>query len=371
MSAFKVAFTLKQHTPIIHFQSNQAGATLRATELKPKLDRFLVAHVKELPFKKNANGEKSLDYKVNITASSITRGDIDERDPLFFGNMKPKEMSDEEFERKKKYFIKNELIKIEFLSFNPTVQKAIEVHFESFLAQTNFGTRQSKGFGCFYLDKPFNSSLIPFKVYSFNTQNWKNDIKLLYAFLRQGINYPLGRDKPSRFYCKPAIFTYAMKQNWTWDKKAIKQHFFPNDLKAQQQKHDANSPVNAVGQSAYLLRDLFGLSSDQSWMSYKVRIKKEHKDIDRFKSPLNFKIIGNQVYFWADKSVETMLDQTFKISTRGNRPLELKTPERFSFDEFFEHVKSIDLQQHIESKFHKEREFSDLNRILNGIKASK
>ena len=41
-SKFKVNFTLKQHTPIIHFQSDQSGATLRATELKPKLDSFLI-----------------------------------------------------------------------------------------------------------------------------------------------------------------------------------------------------------------------------------------------------------------------------------------------------------------------------------------
>ena len=39
---FQLTFTLKQHTPIIHFQHDQAGATLRATELKPKLDRFIM-----------------------------------------------------------------------------------------------------------------------------------------------------------------------------------------------------------------------------------------------------------------------------------------------------------------------------------------
>ena len=56
MSRFKVEFTLKQHTPIIHFQSNQTGATLRATELKPKFDRFLLDMVEDLPYKENANG---------------------------------------------------------------------------------------------------------------------------------------------------------------------------------------------------------------------------------------------------------------------------------------------------------------------------
>ena len=38
---YKLAFTLKQHTPLIHFQHDQEGATLRATEVKPKLDRFI------------------------------------------------------------------------------------------------------------------------------------------------------------------------------------------------------------------------------------------------------------------------------------------------------------------------------------------
>ena len=39
---YQLNFTLKQHTPIIHFQHDQDGATLRATEVKPKLDRFII-----------------------------------------------------------------------------------------------------------------------------------------------------------------------------------------------------------------------------------------------------------------------------------------------------------------------------------------
>jgi hypothetical protein len=39
---YKLKFTLKQHTPLIHFQHDQAGATLRATEVKPKLDQFII-----------------------------------------------------------------------------------------------------------------------------------------------------------------------------------------------------------------------------------------------------------------------------------------------------------------------------------------
>ena len=64
MSKFKTTFRLKQHTPIIDFQNNQSGAILRATELKSKLDKFLLDWVKDLSFKKNANGHRNLEYKL-------------------------------------------------------------------------------------------------------------------------------------------------------------------------------------------------------------------------------------------------------------------------------------------------------------------
>jgi len=69
MSKFKVEFTLKQHTPMIHFQADQSGATLRATELKPKLDRFLIERVfgSTTPPEHLIQGQGSaLNYKVSI-----------------------------------------------------------------------------------------------------------------------------------------------------------------------------------------------------------------------------------------------------------------------------------------------------------------
>ena len=38
----RLIFELIQHTPIIHFQAKDMGATLRASEVKPKLDRYLM-----------------------------------------------------------------------------------------------------------------------------------------------------------------------------------------------------------------------------------------------------------------------------------------------------------------------------------------
>lgn len=84
---------LKQHTPLIHFQHDQDGATLRASEVKPKLDKFIIKHafhdnfdeckeylvgynpqkredsIKTLRDKWN-NGYRALNYKIRIESTS-------------------------------------------------------------------------------------------------------------------------------------------------------------------------------------------------------------------------------------------------------------------------------------------------------------
>ena len=66
---------LRQHTPLIHFQPDQEGATLRASEVKPRLDRFILA---KLGNGNRENGlaiasdrgwiirEKALNYRIRI-----------------------------------------------------------------------------------------------------------------------------------------------------------------------------------------------------------------------------------------------------------------------------------------------------------------
>jgi len=361
MSKFKVDFTLKQHTPIIHFQSEQSGATLRATELKPKFDKFLLQHVENLPYKKNANGHKSLEYKVTIEPNVSQATTINSRESLFFGNMGDGE------EKKYKNFTKT--FTIEFFSYSPKLIETITGHFEAFLANTNFGTRQSKGYGSFYIDKhKFNEKLIPHKVYSFSSTNWEKDIKLLYSFLRQGINLPRSKNP---FYTKPAIFAYAKSKGWQWDKKSIKEVYFSNVLEQQQNKYKSSDIVHYTSHEKYLLRDLFGLSSSQEWKSYYKTIEKENPFIERFKSPITFKIVDNRVYFWVNETVENFLNQTFLIKAgRGNDTLELSTPSHFDFEEFLDFAIAINLNTHIADTFHETNEFKNLKNMLEEMKAS-
>ncbi|RLA71537.1 MAG: hypothetical protein DRG30_08435 [Epsilonproteobacteria bacterium] len=359
MSNFKLEFTLKQHTPMIHFQSDQSGATLRATELKPKLDRFLLENVEGIPFRENANGHRSLEYRVKIETDMSKSTPIDKRDPLFFGNMGDEQ--DKEFKNNPKNF------KINFFSFNGEVHRAIEKHFEAFLANTNFGTRQSKGFGSYYIDnKKFDISLVKYKTYSFASRNWKKDIGLLYQFLRQGIN--LSKRPRSPFYTKPAIFSYAKSKGWQWDKKSIKETYFNNALKNQQREHKSDI-LNYSSEEKYLLRDLFGLSLSQEWMTYHRTVEKEHQEIERFKSPITFKVVDNIVYFWVNNTVEDMLSKQFRIRAGGgNDSLRLSTPSEFNFDEFFDFAFNINLSTHIDNRYHATNEYKTLSRILGEVR---
>jgi CRISPR/Cas system CMR-associated protein Cmr1 (group 7 of RAMP superfamily) len=382
MSDFKVEFKLKQHTPIIHFQSDQTGATLRATELKPKLDRFLIEYVfgneKEQYKKLLVSGQESaLDYKVTISPDLSVPEDIETRDsrgkevknPLFFGNMG---------DGKDKKFKKNPAtVAVTFFSFKKEMITVLKEHFEAFLANTNFGTRQSKGFGSFYLSKPFDTTLVRHKVYSFTAgeNNYQTAIKDFYTLLRAGINTANFRG----IYAKAVIFSYAREQGFTWDKKAIKKRYMGRELQEQQHRHNGGDdmPLYYDSGDEKLVRDLFGLSSSQQWMSYRATVTKEHtaKKIARFKSPITFKPVKEgshmRIYFWADESVERILNETFLVKVNNSGDLKLSTPEKFSFEKFFAYAFSLDLSKHIDAQYHNNPQYKQLVRIFNEIKESK
>lgn len=77
----KLEIKLKQHTPLIHFQHDQDGATLRASEVKPKLDRFIIKYAfhdnfdecKEFLVGYNSDPTQRID-SINILRGKWNRG---------------------------------------------------------------------------------------------------------------------------------------------------------------------------------------------------------------------------------------------------------------------------------------------------------
>jgi hypothetical protein len=312
MSNFQITFTLKQHTPIIHFQADQPGATLRATELKPKLDRFLIEHFEKEGIAYDRwliNGrERALDYKVRIEPiGKVEIVDIEyhkkkfDRDnkewvpaydkkgnkvmatlPTFFANM-----GEEWKKNPKKLSWSPEGIKVTITTFYTDLADVIRERMSRFVATHNFGMRQSKGFGSFsvvaiddqkveedithhfdyYFDVHIND--MSYKVnYVANPRHIYLEMeKLFYAIhrfhqtIRSGIN-------ENGFYFKPMMFFYAKEKGHQWDKKTFKQEFLPTDcLNAQKKKYRYDSPVafDDGKKQHYLFRDLLGLSTSQLW----------------------------------------------------------------------------------------------------------
>ncbi|MCL4517862.1 MAG: hypothetical protein M1587_01545 [Thaumarchaeota archaeon] len=422
----KLEFTLRQHTPMIHFQHDQAGATIRGTELKAKLDRFIVEHVFHNNFnmcktflvgysEKDSHALQSrfhdasfgaLDYKVRI---NITQR-LDEADeeslkkfekiksnrdgtprqkkdrttrqlqfdeyhapiydrqtlPPFFGNMYKQTL--------RKELRACEKLLVTFYFWNERLMRHIDSHFPLFLQRTNFGTRQSKGFGSFYLHEedpryanfPLRSRFhfsVDVSSRSFSTEFDRvrelfRVIDVFYKTLRSGINQK-DHDLNDLLYFKSLMFLYAQERGLQWDKKTIRDHFFSGHSRyreiAQRPGRDDRQGTFkwASNQNNFLFRDLLGLSSKQEWGVYQDVINKKGVTVDqsnqpiisRFKSPILFKPIWNptnrtyEVHIILSEISPAYLQESFIISNERDRSpvdLLLKNYPEFNINDYLE-----------------------------------
>ena len=357
MSKFKLEFSLKQHTPIIHFQSEQSGATLRATELKPKLDRFLLEHVKGIPFKENANGHRSLDYKVKVEANQSKESQyqtyISKKDR---DNLRLKEGS---------YFgdnqaIKSENVKIHFFAFNETIFNAIEKHFNEFIAISSFGTRNNKGFGNFTNIITDEESFKQFLLNHYIILSTKSDnnplksILLDYQKLKSGGRNGVKSNLMEYFY--PDI-----RWGKRWIKRMLKEkkEDWFHDLK--DEYHQENDFNFNDDEKYFFLRALLGLAEHNEFLvnsnkQDKLIVKIENIDFDkdkkkiieRYASPIIFKVFNNKIYILIKKNEPmntNIFNKSFKFTAYYKRSKEdtvelgtLKTPSSFDIKSFLREV---------------------------------
>lgn len=358
---FQINCTLKQHTPLIHFQHKQAGATLRATELKPKLDKFILTKLGKGNYEQGCQLAKAnkwlvgkgehnaLDYKVKVES----KGDLIEGEVEIMPSTREK-------------WIARESTTLTIFSFNTKlIEELDEELIKTFFVLTNFGKRQSKGFGCFYpdsLNKDDFERLLKRKTLGAyrssgrlrqevqnDTYFYNNIIFRSWAKLKSGHNY--------NGYEKSRVFEYLADNTLRWDKRWIKRKLknLIQDGRLPRPLQDrGNSPIDYThrqnwededGAEYRFGRAMLGLAEHYEYRAeggylYQVRIVNEN--IDRFKSPITFKVFGRNIYAFAEQVDESIYDTPFTfevqkkkrdrtegrpISIRGN----LRTP---SADEF-------------------------------------
>lgn len=266
---------LKQHTPLLHFQHSQDGATLRASEVKPKLDKFILNKLSEEEKKKGLtekwiitkNQKIWLDYKMRIESDcdnnsvllSVKEDDTKcktEDFPFILANMGGKE-SEDNLVNFSMYKTNNLFLLTKYRDLADILLDNIDC----FFALNNFGQRKTKGFGSFsVIEKQFDNEkeiVISWKDYYKNYYcngtsilqfqlNFQEDsidgqrtlfsvIDFYWKCLKSGINFTkrhIPKDgvgnvmiKYPERYIKSYLWTYLNNKNFTWEKRKVKTSF--------------------------------------------------------------------------------------------------------------------------------------------------
>lgn len=402
---------LKQHTPLIHFQHDQEGATLRASEVKPKLDRFIIEKLgngkaevgkgiaKNKKWLIGSGEHAALDYKLRITAKSLEFFFIEGYfgcnakgkpypAPMFFGNMES-DAKKNGASKKKKFSINKGDLELVIFSCKDDLAIFILTHLYQFFMQTNFGTRQSKGYGSFSLNDESwkqNMELVtgqknisipelksPYFMSDESDKSYKlfQDMELFSKAIRSGINDCFGK----KIYMKSLMFAYAKSKKKQWEKKTIKSRFYDllsddcgsDDINEQKKKrHYGDVDIltyTSKNEGAYLFKDCLGLSTVEKWKCPRInddgklfydnyftltksfyKTEEQRNTVERMKSPILLKPVQQsdgkyKVYIRYNDIPLDFLKTTFNLKVdllKNEDSLPLKVYPEFSLKDYFD-----------------------------------
>lgn len=339
--SFQKSYILEPHSPLIHFQHEQEGATLRATEVKPKLDRYIWKQCKDVDEKwRISKDQKALNYKMQISlieeSKVVDLGQHTDYD-IFYGNMG-------DAPRKRGVIAK---AKITITCFIPELFEKIDEEIGDFFIVTNFGTMQDKGFGSFTVrDKDYTPNHIcsvlkrDYNVehcYMFRSTptNTFKQIKTVYSLMKSGVNF--------RAYQRSLLFEYMHdKYDFGNEKAWLKQQrIAPAIGRSTNQMDEKSYYVRAllgIGDHIEFLKDLNNRRDKLTVTISNTNLKSDSDEIERLASPILFKVIQGNVYFVANRINESIYGKSFKFeSPKGSGVLKVPTKEELGenfIDEF-------------------------------------
>lgn len=362
MNDWQKEYKLVQHTPLIHFQHSEPHACLRATEVKPKLDRFLIEQLEKDDrfgdgrWKKwfvGDGSQQSFDYMMRITPNSeqvgrthsieraIARAEhrppnanLHEIHKNYFGNMASgNNIQDTIRETFKESLFYKDGLTLTIRCFIPELLTLIDEHIRGFFMMHNFGTRQRKGFGSFTVDistepnAPKGFDLVgkycPNAYYCKLNDNVSADALLdavwvLSAFLRSGFNRGEGN------YVRGFVFRYfqRVKNPLANDKAFVKQNVLHNVYNEATRGEHLHPYGNNVRYR--YVRGLLGTNENSRFCRAPRGETREDRTVhniyihsaegvERFPSPLLFKPIGKFVFILPQKMPDEIFGSEFYI----------------------------------------------------------
>lgn len=358
MNDWQKEYKLVQHTPLIHFQHSEPHACLRATEVKPKLDRFLIEQLEKDDrfgdgrWKKwfvGDGSQQSFDYMMRIASNSeqverthsieraIARAEhrppnasFHEIHKNYFGNMASgNNIQDTIRETFKESLFYKDGLTLTIRCFIPELLTFIDEHIRGFFMMHNFGTRQRKGFGSFTVDirtepnAPKGFDLVgkycPNAYYCKLNDNVSADALLdavwvISAFLRSGFNRGEGN------YVRGFVFRYFQREKnpLANDKAFVKQQVLRNVYDEATRGEHLHPYGNNVRYR--YVRGLLGTNENSRF----CRAPNAHtpvydiythsaEGVERFPSPLLFKPIGKFVFILPQKMPDEIFGSEFYI----------------------------------------------------------
>mgnify|MGYP007029425058 CR=1 FL=1 len=357
-NGYRLDVALKAQSPMIHFQADEPGATLRGSEVKPKLDRFLNGKIsadnKQLDESAYIN-DKALNYKLSLQASgegevySILDGGRN-KFAIIYGD------------RNKKLLLRDATLTI--ICMNKELRKLIEDNIVEFFAVTNFGYMQNKGFGSFmpeeyvkqhansteslrqdmakWLKATYGSEHCYYMVFSdigltniSDYDGYFKEIKDFYDLLKTGRN--LSRNRKG--YSKSYIYQYFHRYNFNNEKAWMKSNGIAPVLNPGSSRCAASTgQIKDI--NARYVKALLGIAPKLEYLNAennpreKVLIKidvnkesstKENKpEIDRMESPIFFKIVGRHVFINAKLINENIYEREFDFNAELKRPKKIE-----------------------------------------------
>ena len=358
MNDWQKEYKLVQHTPLIHFQHSEPHACLRATEVKPKLDRFLIEQLEKDDrfgdgrWKKwfvGDGSQQSFDYMMRITPNSeqverthsieraIARAEhrppnanLHEIHKNYFGNMASgNNIQDTIRETFKESLFYKDGLTLTIRCFIPELLTFIDEHIRGFFMMHNFGTRQRKGFGSFTVDistkpnEPKGFDLVgkycPNAYYckldnDVNADALLDAVWVISAFLRSGFNRGEGN------YVRGFVFRYFQREKnpLANDKAFVKQQVLRNVYNEATRGEHLHPYGNNVRYR--YVRGLLGTNENSRF----CRAPNAHtpvydiythsaEGIERFPSPLLFKPIGKFVFILPQKMPDEIFGSEFYI----------------------------------------------------------
>lgn len=348
--SFIASIVLKQKTPIIHFQYDEQGASLRATEVKPKLDRYIrVRYLREegspIPEEWKLGDTNALNYRITINCPESEIVDLGSKDyRIFYGNTGR--------EKKIMGLFAKAPINMRIVCMIPELLKTIVNYVQGFFISHNFGTMQRKGFGSYIVGMTGESEIAKELMtshgadmcYRFKAGGKPFErIKLVYSIMKSGINFG--------GYRRSLLFLYMHEKGIGNEKAWLKHNGMAPKNVGMHKADERDWQREAVSNhEAHYVRALLGTGEKLEFLldlksrKNKAIVKMQHipqndQKIERLKSPIFFKVINDWVYFVGDPINKKILGQSFEFSSdyNGRRTDTLTVPQEFDLADFLEY----------------------------------